>query len=317
MPNSGFFAFFAAILLAAGVSAAAAAADRPPRVAVTIKPVHGLVAAVMEGIGTPALLVPAGDSPHTHAVRPSEARLIADADLVFWVGPTLETSYAKPMRALAKGTVVTLVETPGIDLLAVRVAGIAPHAHDDEDQDHEAPTGIAIDPHIWLEPMNAKAIVAAAAAALAAADPANAETYRANASRTQARLDALDAEIKGGVAPVKGVPFLTYHDAYQYFERRYGLDNAGAITISPEQQPGLKRLRELRKLIADEGVVCVFTEPQFEPALAKTLVAGTTARIGTLDPESRPDISPGPDFYFGLMRGLAKDLTDCLTASGG
>ena len=273
----------------------------------------------MEGVAVPALLVPAGDSPHTHTVRPSEARVIEDADLVFWIGAMLETSYAKPIRALARGEIVTLTEAPGIELLPVRAAGIAPHAHEhDEAADHgEKPAGIAADPHIWLDPVNAKAIVAAAAQALIAVDPQNAEAYQANAARTQTRLDELDAQIKAEVAPVRDIPFLTYHDAYRYFEQRYGLNNAGAITISPEQQPGVRRLRALRQLIVEGGVVCVFTEPQFEPALAKTLVAGTEARIGTLDPESRPELPSGPDFYFGLMRGLAKDLRDCLAGSGG
>ncbi len=323
MPKTGFSAFFAAIGFAAAIFAAPAQAqgpESPPRVAVTIKPVHGLAAAVMEGIGTPALLLAGGDSPHTHAARPSEARLIEAADLVFWIGPMLETAYAKPIRALARGKIVTLAEAPGVELLPVRAAGIAAHEedHDDEDGDHSRePAGIAVDPHIWLDPVNAKAIVAAIADTLADADPRNAGAYRANATRTRARLEALNADIAAEVAPLRGVPFLTYHDAYQYFERRYGLANAGAIALSPEQQPGAKRLRALRKLIAAEGVVCVFTEPQFEPALAETLVAGTKARIASLDPEWRPELPPGPGFYFGLMRGLARDLRDCLAPSGG
>lgn len=322
MPKTGFFAFLAAVGFTAAVFTAPARAESPARplqVAVTVKPVHSLVAAVMEGIGSPALLVPAGDSPHTHAVRPSEARVIENADLVFWVGPMLETSYAKPLRALARGRIVTLTETPGLELLPVRAAGIAAHGDRGEEAGSYGgkPAGIAIDPHIWLDPVNAKAIVSAIADALAAADSQNAGLYRANAAKTQARLDELDGQIKAEVGPVRDIPFLTYHDAYQYFEWRYRLADAGAIAISPEQQPGAGRLRALRKLILANGVVCVFTEPQFEPALARTLVAGTKARLGTLDPESRLELPPGPDFYFGLMRGLARDLRDCLAASGG
>lgn len=309
------------IILAAGLAAlmalpAPASADGP-RVAVTIKPLHSLVAAVMEGVAAPALLVPAGDSPHTHAVRPSEAHVIENAGLVFWIGPALEVSYAKTLRALAEGEIVTMVDQPGLEVLPVRESGLAAYAHEDESAEHAKPEGLAIDPHIWLDPVNAKAMAAAIAAALAGHDPENAETYRANAEKLKSRLDALDAELEAELAPVREIPFLTYHAAYQYFVRHYGLNDIGAIAVSPEQQPGLKRLRELRGAITGGGVVCVFTEPQFEPALARRLVEGTDARLGTLDPESRPEIPPGPGFYFALMRGLSRDLRACLSPSGG
>ena len=311
MPKSGFLLFSAFFLFATAIFAGESArAAEPPKVAVTIKPLHSLVAAVMGDAGNPALLLSGGDSPHTHAARPSEARIIEDADLVFWIGPDLETAYAKPLRALVKGRIVTMIDSEGLELLPVREAGLAAHARDHEE-------GGNVDPHIWLDPVNAKAMVRAIAAALSEADPKRATLYGDNAVRTQARIDALNADLKAELAPVRTVSFLTYHDAFQYFERRYELTNIGAITISPEQPPGAKRLSALRAAIEEENVACVFTEPQFEPALAHTLVAGTGARIGTLDPETRPELAPGPDFYFGLMRALAHDLKACLAPSGG
>jgi len=323
MPKRRFLPFLLPFLSAAAIFAASGTAssarENPPDVAVTIKPLHGLVAAVMDGAGTPALLIPGGESPHIHAVRPSEARVIESADLVFWIGPTLESSYAKPLKALARGKVVAMTGAPGIALLAGRSAGVAPHGHGQADDGHEE-TGLdpnTVDPHFWLDPINAKAMVAVIAAALIETDPARADLYRGNAAKTEANLDALDSELQTELAPVRDIPFITYHDAYQYFERRYGLNNAGAVALSPEQQPGARHLSDLRRVIAEEHVVCVFTEPQFRPALAETLVAGTDTRIGTLDPESQPGIPAGPDFYFGLMRALAKDLTACLAPSGG
>ena len=315
-----FLVFLSAAAIFAGPETAATGSDNPPAVAATIKPLDGLVAAVMAGAGTPTLLIPGGESPHIHTVRPSEARVIASADLVFWIGPTLESSYAKTLKALARGKVVTMTEVPGIELLAERGAGIARHDHGDDHEVVRAGTDLdpsRVDPHIWLDPVNAKAMVRAIADALAEADPARADLYRSNAAKMDARLDALDSELKSELAGVRDIPFITYHDAYQYFERRYGLDNAGAVALSPEQQPGARHLSDLREVIANEKVVCVFTEPQFRPALAETLVTGTKARIGTLDPESQPAIAAGPDFYFGLMRALAKDLRACLAPSGG
>ncbi len=289
--------------------AALSAPADPPRVAVTIKPIHGLIAAVMDGVASPQLLITGADSPHTHALRPSEARLLESADLVFWIGPMMETSFAKPIAALARGKAVSLIEQSGLRLLPVRAAG------DQAAQPAGEPPG-ALDPHIWLDPDNAKAIARAAASALSAIDPGHGAIYAANAAKVEDRLAALDAEIKAELASVHDVPFITYHDAYQYFGRRYGFAFTSAVTISPEQAPGARRIRELRALIASRHIACVFTEPEFEPALAQTLVAGTGAKIATLDAELRPDLPAGPDFYFELMRGIASDLRACLAPPG-
>jgi len=154
-------------------------------------------------------------------------------------------------------------------------------------------------------------MIAAIAVALASADAENAARYRANAEMVAARLDALDGELQTTLAPGKRRPFIVFHDAYQYFDRRYDLDAAGSITVSPERQPGAARLQRLRRKIGELGAVCVFAEPQFEPTLLQTVVAGTKARTGTLD-YLGAGIPPGPDAYFATMRALARSLTDCL-----
>lgn len=316
-------ALFALLLSFAlpGVAAAqnASGAQAPgvaPGVVVSVKPLHSLTAAVMQGVGTPHLLVQGAASPHAYAMKPSDARALSQAALVVWVGPELETFLRKPLASLSgPARDLRLAQAPGVKLHETREGGAWDdhshghgHGHDHgHAHDHGGPDG-----HIWLDPTNAKAIAAAVAAALTRVDPTNAATYAANLAALTARLDALDAEIAAMLAPVKDRPYIVFHDAYQYLERRYGLNAAGAITVSPEVRPGAARLSALRARIAKAGAVCVFAEPQFEPTLVRTLVEGTKARTGTLDPEGAA-IPDGPDLYFTLLRFNAKALVDCLS----
>ena len=298
--------------LALVLAAAPAMADAP-KVVASIKPVHSLVAAVMQGVGQPALIVRGAASPHTYALKPSDAKALADADLVFWIGPELEGFLAKPLRATAsKATAVELLEAKGVTLLDAREGG-AWEAHDHgKDHGHAGNGHEEVNTHIWLDPGNARAMVAAIADALAARDAANATAYKANAERTAQSIDALDAELKAALAPVADRPFVVFHDAYQYFEAYYGLNGVGAITVSPDRRPSAKRLSDIRARITALGAACVFAEPQFEPALVDTIVDGTKAKKGVLDPEGA-DLSDGPDLYPTLMRSIAAALKGCLT----
>lgn len=311
----------AAAGLACAVSVAAAPAVAAPQVVASIKPIHSLVAAVMEGVGSPALIVKGAASPHTYAMKPSDAKALASADVVVWIGPEFEGFLAKPLASAKKATVVELMDAPGMTLLDAREGGAwEPHDHGhehghDHKHDHKADLGghghDEVNSHIWLSPANAKRIVAVTADALSAKDPANAGTYAANAARTATALDALDGELKTALAPVAGRPFVVFHDAYQYFEAAYGLSGVGAITVNPDRRPSAKRLAAIRDKIKSLGAVCVFAEPQFEPTLVNTVVEGTQARTGTLDAEAA-DIAEGPDLYPTLMRRLASSLTGCL-----
>lgn len=309
------------IALAATLGLVSPALADAPKVVASIKPVHSLVAAVMAGIGEPALIVRGAASPHTYAMKPSDAKALAAADLVFWVGPELEGFLAKPLKANAKkAKAVELLEAPGIALLDAREGGAwdaHDHAHEHKhDHGHSHAHGDGhdhdeTDTHIWLDPDNARAMVAAIAEALSAKDPANAAAYTASAARTVQAIDALDAELKAALAPVAGKPFVVFHDAYQYFEAHYGLAGVGAITVNPERRPSAKRLSEIRAKITSLDAVCVFAEPQFEPTLVDTVVGDTQAKKGVLDPEGA-DLADGPGLYPALMRNLAAALKGCL-----
>jgi zinc transport system substrate-binding protein len=310
----------AASLLFSGLFAAPALASDPPEVVVSIKPVHSLVAAIMQGVGTPDLIVDGAASPHTYALKPSNARALEGAKVVFWVGPGMEAFLEKPLSALGSNAlVVELDKAPGIAKLKFRQGG-AFEADDDGDepaadagdsQDHDDGHG-QFDTHLWLDPHNAKAMTAEITTTLVAADPANALTYEANQKALDDKLDALDTEIASTVAPVKNKPFIVFHDAYQYFERRYGVHVAGSITVSPESIPGAERVAEIHGKVADLGATCVFAEPQFEPKLVNVVIEGTSAKSGVLDPEAAT-LPQGPDLYFDLMRGIANSLKTCLS----
>jgi zinc transport system substrate-binding protein len=310
----------AVLVLAAGASAPVGATE--PLVVASIKPIHSLVAGVMEGVGEPVLLVKGAGSEHSYSLRPSEARALAEAEVVFWVGETMETFLIKPLQTLSgDAKVVELSEVPGLTLHATREGGMweaEEHEHEEEpagaDADHEE--GLhqghgETDMHVWLDPGNAKVLVDAIAATLGAADPANAARYAANAARLRERLDELDRALADRLAAVGDRPYVVFHDAYQYFERRYGTNALGAITINPTRRPGVQRLQEIRARVAQLDAACVFAEPQFEPALVETVIEGTDARQGVLDPLGAA-FEAGPGQYFRLMEGLADALLECL-----
>lgn len=299
--------------------AAIAATVRPaiaqPEVVASIMPVHALVAGVMEGIGVPAIVVRGAASPHSYALKPSEARLLDRARIVFWIGPIYETFLDKTLKTLAgKATVVALMRAPGVTLLETRESGVWEGDDHGHGQGHATSSKHAddeTDGHLFLDPANAKAMTRSIADTLAKADPAKAARYASNAAQLLARIDALDGELRTILAPAREKPYLVFHDAYQYFEKRYGLEAAGSITVTPDRRPGARRLTALRKKVASAEAVCVFSEPQFEPSLVKTVTQGTTARTGVLDPLGA-DLTPGPDAYFTMMHNLAKAFADCL-----
>jgi zinc transport system substrate-binding protein len=327
-----------------------APARSEPKVVTTILPVHSIAAAVMAGVGAPRLLLPSGASPHAYSLRPSEAEALEQADLIIWIGEGLETFMARPLLALGgKARRVSLADAHGIRLLEIREGGTwDAHDHDgagagddhlehgreeEENHDQRARAGsghadaahepeqdtdrarAAHDLHLWLAPDNGKVMAFAIARALGELDPLQADLYRSNADRFAATTEQLEADLQRQLAPVGERPFIVFHDAYQYFERAFGLAGAGSVTLSPEVQPGTARLVELRRTIEQRDAVCVFAEPQFEPRLVETLIDGTSARKGILDPLGST-LTPGPQAYHALLQNLGDALVRCLSGGG-
>ena len=357
------FLSLAAVLGTASIPALAA-----PSVVATIKPVHSLAAAIMEGVGSPTLLIDGAASPHSFSLKPSQAGELQSADLVFWVGEALETSLAKPLGSLpASGTVIELMETPGLVLLPFRDHdGFGHHDHDDEpghddhahgdahgdDHDHghdeakdehehgedhahsddhehgeKHEEGHAAhddhdghdhhgsqDPHIWLDPQNAILMAGEIAKALTAADPSNAAIYARNADALTKAIESQSASIDRDLSDVRDRPFVVFHDAYHYFEDHFDIAAAGAITLNPETPAGADRVREVRDTIKDKGVVCVFSEPQFEPKLISVVIEGTEAKTAVLDPLGSA-LENGPGLYQELLQQISDAMKSCLSPS--
>ncbi len=279
-----------------------------PRVVASIGPVHSLAAAVMGDLGEPRQIVRGYGSPHAYQMRPSDAASLHDADLVLWIGPSLETFLERPLAGGGDGTrVVALSAVPGLALLANRGAGVR---KDDGHSDGHGKAG-AYDAHIWLSPFNAKLMAGAIARELSALDPENTATYRANTDRLWQRIDAMEIRIASRLAPVRTIPFVVFHDAFQYFEESFGLNVVGSVTVSPDRMPSARRIKALREKIAESGARCVFREPQFESALVQVLLEDSDARAGVIDPLGT-DVAPGPDAYFELMDSNTDVLVDCL-----
>ncbi len=338
-----------ALLLAASVLASSSLAARAEiNVVASIKPLHSLVAALMEGVGTPGLIVDGAGSPHTYALKPSEAQMLENADVVFWIGHELEAFLEKPLETIAaNATSVEMIDAHGLIKLGFREGGaFEAHSHEDHDHtaeahgehdhakkaetahnhshghghshshDHKEETAAhheqgEFDAHIWLDPENAKAMVHEIEETLVKADPANAEKYKANAEAVTARLDQLITEITAELVPVKDKGFIVFHDAYQYFENRFGVVAGGSITISPEVTPGAERITEIRAKVQELGAACVFAEPQFEPKLVTTVTEGTPARSGVIDPLGS-EVENGPELYFTVIRNMAQSIKSCL-----
>lgn len=305
--------FFLAFLC----GASALQADTGPKVVASIPPLYSLVCSVMGEIAKPTLLLHAGASPHHYALKPSEAKLIYDADLIFWAGPDLETflikilDNAKQIKSSARS--IPLVESPGLLLLPIRTsAAFEPHVHEGhEGHDHTHHTNHDHpDMHFWLDPLNAKILVNYIASELSKADPTHAKEYQHNAQITQVTLDKLNENLKKQLKSAKKIPFIVFHDAYQYFEHRYGLQGVGAISLNPEIPPSAKRVKQIQDLIHNTHAACVFSEPQFQSKIIQTILEGTNARTGELDPLGQS--IPGIQGYVLLLGNLAKAFNACL-----
>jgi zinc transport system substrate-binding protein len=294
-------ALLVAIALAVSTATGAAAA---PKVLVSIKPIHSIVSAVMGDAGAPELLLSGAASPHSYALKPSDAEKIARSDIVFWIGPQLENFLERPLASLAtRARAVALIEAPGVIVRAARRGG----AWDADPDESER----GIDGHIWLDPENGIAIARAAAAALGSADPGHAGLYAANAEAFAQRLKSLDAELSKRLGPIRTRPYIVFHDAYRYFEDHYGLRPVGSVTVASDRPPGTRRIEQIHARIRAADVTCVFSTAQFSPRLVTALTDGTRAKTAPLD-DLGSRLQPGSGAYEALLSDVAGTLLSCL-----
>ena len=280
----------------------------------------------MDGVGKPDLIVDGYASPHGFAMKPSHAKMLQNADLIFWVGEDLENFLEKPLKSIAKkAEKIELMEINGLKKLKFRERNIF-EGHDDhghkekkhddhghkekkhDDHGHEKHAHGEHDPHIWLDPLNAKVILSEMAEHLVKKDPSNASTYKANLKKAHKALDNLTKKIK---SDLKGdFKSIVFHDAYQYFEKRFDVNVLGAFTVNTDVLPGAEQLAEIREIIEHDKITCVFSEPQFNPDIIKAVAKDTNIKTGVIDPLGAT-LKPGKDLYFDLIRNMYASFKSC------
>ena len=310
-------------------------------VVTSIKPLHSLTTYIMEGVGEPDLIIDGVASPHNFQIKPSHAKMLQKADLIIWVGEDLESFLPSALKSIPKNAVVfELLDQSGLKKLKFREKNIfeghddhdehghdehakkeddhddhddEEHAkkeddHDDHGHDEHGHAHGEYDPHIWLDPSNAKVIVKKITNQLSKIDKDNSSVYKANSKKLLKDLDGLIKEVKNEIN--KDASFVVFHDAYQYFEKRFGINVIGALTVNPDVMPGAEQLSEIREVIEHEKAKCIFSEPQFNPNIIKSIASDTGVKTGVLDPLGA-NINKGKNMYFQLIKDMSNSLKDC------
>ena len=310
------------------------------KVVASIKPIHSLASYLMDGVAKPSLIVDGYASPHGFAMKPSHAKMLQDADIVFWVGEDLENFLEKPLDSIAKkAEKIELLGTKGLIKLKFRERNIFDdhddHGHDDghkkkddhDDHDHddhakkedghddhddhdghEGHNHGEFDPHIWLDPINAKVILFEMSKHLIENDPKNENAYRTNLSKAYKEIDKLKSDVTAELN--QSVASIVFHDAYQYFEKRFNVNILGAFTVNTDVMPGAEQLAEIREIIEHDNIVCVFSEPQFNPDIIKAVAKDMNIKTGVVDPLGAT-LNPGKDLYFDLIKNMSKSFKGC------
>ena len=305
------------------------------KVVASIKPIHSLVSYLMDGIGKPDLIVDGYASPHGFAMKPSHAKMLQNADLIFWVGEDLENFLEKPLGSIAKkAEKIELINSHDLQVLKFRERNIFDehddhdhghkkkkkddhddhddHGHkkkdDHDDHGHEGHAHGEYDPHIWLDPINAKAMLNEMAEHLIENDPKNEAKYKSNLAKALKEIDKLTIDVMTDLS--SSVSSIVFHDAYQYFEERFNVKVLGAFTVNTDVMPGAEQLAEIREIIEHDKVACVFSEPQFNPDIIKAVAKDMNIKTGVLDPLGAT-LDPGKDLYFKLIRNMSNSFKGC------
>ena len=305
----------AGVILVGLAQGGVTAADEKLRVVASIRPVAALVSAVMGDVGQPVLLISDPAAAHHFTVKPSQARLLQDADLVFWIGPPMETTLGTALAGLAPDVpAVPLIDSDGLTRYPLDVIDHdnGPKHSGETAQPHHAHHDHAVNPHIWLDPRNVVVLLHQIAGRLAAADPAHTATYQANARNAAAQIEATIAAMRAEMARYRDSRFIVLHDAHTYFERFFDVRARAAITIDPDMAPGVARVTALRQMVATAKITCIFGEAGISDKWPQLVADGTNLSLVQLDPLGIT-IGDGPGFFPRLFRLYQMAYRDCLS----
>jgi len=301
------------------------------KVVTSIKPIHSLASYIMDGVGSPGLIVDGYNSPHSFQLKPSHAKILEQADIIFWIGEDLENFLEKPLATIAKkAEKIELLEIKGIKKLKFRERNIFEehddhghdakkeehdddddHGHDakkeehDDHDDHDDHGHGEYDPHIWLDPINAKVILNEITEHLIENDSKNASTYKSNLAKALAEIDKLIIDVI--TETNTDLSYVVFHDAYQYYENRFNVNILGAMTVNPDVMPGAEQIHEIHEVIEHDNVNCILSEPQFNPDIIKSIAKDTSVKTGVLDPLGA-NLKPGKNLYFDLITNMSSSF---------
>ena len=280
------------------------------KVVTTIKPIHSLVAGVMDGLGSPSLIVDGSNSPHNFSLKPSHAKMIEDAEIIFWAGEDLETFMIKPLESIANNaTKVSFMDLDSIIKLKFKEENILEvEGYDDDHDDHDDHADGEFDAHIWLDPKNAIEIVNEIAKTLSLKDPNKKNVYYSNAEKLNHSLNELIEKINLSIN--KDARFIVFHDAYQYFEKRFDVSSAGALILNEEALPSAKKVSEIHKIIKKQNINCIISEPQFNPNIIKSIAQDSSILTRSFDPLGS-SFDTNKNLYFEMILSLSNSLKDC------
>jgi len=290
--------------------------DEGGQVVVSIAPIHSLVKEVMGESGDPVLLLSGYSSPHSFQLKPSQLRKMQSAQIIFYVSRGFETFLNRSFNSLSPDVIkFGLMSRSSVNVLPYRKGGVweneEEHGHHHEQSDAHAEHIFEDDPHIWLDPDNAIIMVRQISLELGNVFPKNQSVYRENAQLLIDRITAMDQNNAKKLIEVADIPFVVFHDSYQYFEKHYGLSSVGSLLLEPNSSPSIARLREIRAKIRDTNAKCIFREPQFDDKLIRTASEGTNIRSGLLDPLGS-GLVQGAGLYIKMMENLTDQMINCL-----
>ena len=280
-------------------------AQSTPNVVVSIKPIHSIVSALMEGVSRPQLLLESSDSAHTFHLKPSQLNLLSNADLVITIGDGFETGLKKTLRNIKVGSHIIVSEINGLHLFYFR----NPDTNEmDKNEEHEHADN---DLHLWLDIDNMQKTAQYINEQLKKIDPNNSDTYETNLVKIHSRLNKLKSELQQQIAPFRSERFAIFSDTLQYFEKSFQFQKPVIITPYHGARLSIHRTLEARNKMKDLKIKCLLYGPENTSKKVNVLSEGLPIKALRIDILGAK-LNAGSDQYFNLMKGLSSQLVECL-----
>jgi len=280
-------------------------AQSTPNVVVSIKPIHSIVSALMEGVSRPQLLLESSDSAHTFHLKPSQLNLLSNADLVITIGDGFETGLKKTLGNIKDGSHLIVSEIDGLHLYHFRNTDTNEMNKDEKDEhtDHDL--------HLWLDIVNIQKTAQYIKEQLIKIDPNNSNTYEDNLIKIHSRLNKLKLELQQQLATFISERYAIYSDTLQYFEKSFHFQKPVIITPYHGARLSIHRTLEARNKMKDLKIKCLLYGPENTSKKMNVLSEGLPIKALRIDVLGAK-LNAGSDQYFNLMKGLSSQLVECL-----